>query len=119
MAKTGAGRQSSKKTGRESAPSDLSASRIRIDKWLWQARFFKSRTLASEVVESGHVRVNGTPVARASKEVGTGDTLTFAQGRNIRLIRILGTGVRRGPASEAQSLFIDLDAPLTEPPELE
>ena len=83
--------------------------RIRIDKWLWQARFFKSRSLASSVVEAGHVRVNAVKISRPSREVGPGDVLTFPQGRNIRLIRVLGTGVRRGPASEAQSLFLDLD----------
>ena len=87
------------------------APRLRIDKWLWQARFFKTRSLAAAVVEEGHVRVNGQPVARPSREVGPGDTLTFPQGRNIRLIRIVGTGVRRGPASEATTLFIDLDTP--------
>nr|WP_253944560.1 RNA-binding S4 domain-containing protein [Pseudogemmobacter hezensis] len=84
---------------------------MRLDKWLWQARFFKTRTLAALVVGEGHVRVNGTPVSRPSREVGPGDVLTFPQGRNIRLIRVLGTGVRRGPASEAQTLFLDLDAP--------
>ncbi|MFE3836491.1 RNA-binding S4 domain-containing protein [Rhodobacteraceae bacterium PA1-206B] len=93
--------------------------RIRIDKWLWQARFFKSRGLAAELVQGGHLRINGTPVSRPSREVGLGDVLTFPQGRNIRLIRIVGTGVRRGPATEAQTLFIDLDAPPVPPPPLE
>lgn len=95
------------------------APRLRIDKWLWQARFFKTRSLAAAVVEEGHVRVNGQPVARPSREVGPGDVLTFPQGRNIRLVRILGTGVRRGPASEATTLFIDLDAPAAAPGPLE
>lgn len=95
------------------------APRLRIDKWLWQARFFKTRSLAAAVVEGGHVRVNGQPVARPSREVGPGDVLTFPQGRNIRLVRILGTGVRRGPASEATTLFIDLDAPAAAPGPLE
>ncbi|MGA0540153.1 RNA-binding S4 domain-containing protein [Neotabrizicola sp. VNH66] len=114
MAKVGGGRHPLS----HEAPAPT-VPRIRIDKWLWQARFFKSRTLAAEMVETGHVRVNGTPVARPSREVGPGDTLTFPQGRNIRLIRILETGVRRGPASEAQTLFLDLDAPPMVPPPLE
>ena len=119
MAKYDPARSQNQKKGRESALSDFPEPRIRIDKWLWQARFFKSRSLANEVVEAGHVRVNGVKITKASREVGAGDTLTFAQGRNIRLIRILGTGVRRGPAIEAQSLFIDLDAPQEGPSELE
>jgi len=114
LAKTGGGRSGSP-AGKPAAPLP----RLRLDKWLWQARFFKSRTLAAEMVESGHVRVNGTPVARPSREVGPGDTLTFPQGNRIRLIRITGTGVRRGPASEAQTLFVDLDAPAAAPPPLE
>jgi ribosome-associated heat shock protein Hsp15 len=114
LAKVGGGRTG---TGHAAPPPVLP--KLRLDKWLWQARFFKSRTLAAEVVESGHVRVNGTPVSRPSREVGTGDVLTFPQGRCIRVIRILGTGVRRGPASEAQTLFIDLDVPPAAPPPLE
>lgn len=103
----------SRETGSKTASaSALAASpRLRIDKWLWQARFFKTRGLAAELVESGRLRVNGQPISRSSREVGPGDTLTFPQGRNIRLIRITGTGVRRGPASEAMTLFIDLDPP--------
>ncbi len=115
MAKVGGG----KAPAPRAAPGAAAAPRIRIDKWLWQARFFKSRTLAAEAVESGHVRVNGTPVSRPSREVGPGDTLTFPQGRTIRLIRIVETGVRRGPAPEAQTLFIDLDAPSAAPTALE
>ncbi|MDQ2064979.1 RNA-binding S4 domain-containing protein [Xinfangfangia sp. CPCC 101601] len=95
------------------------APRLRIDKWLWQARFFKTRGLAAELIESGHLRVNGQPIHRASREVGPGDTLTFPQGKNIRLIRITGTGVRRGPASEAMTLFIDLDPPAATPHRLD
>lgn len=114
MAKVGGGRGGAAET-----PPAPPAPKLRLDKWLWQARFFKSRTLAAELVESGHVRVNGTPVSRPAREVGPGDVLTFPQGRNIRLIRITGTGVRRGPASEAMTLFIDLDAPVAAPPPLE
>ncbi|GAB1362607.1 RNA-binding S4 domain-containing protein [Rhodobacter sp.] len=106
----------SRDTGPRPAPA---APRLRIDKWLWQARFFKTRSLAAAVVETGHVRVNGQPIARPSREVGAGDTLTFPQGRNIRLIRITGTGVRRGPACEAMTLFIDLDPPAAAPHPLE
>lgn len=101
------------------AHAGLQPPRLRIDKWLWQARFFKTRSLAAALAQSGHLRVNSQPIHRASREVGPGDVLTFPQGRMIRLIRIVGTGVRRGPACEAQSLFIDLDAPASPTERLE
>jgi len=81
---------------------------IRLDKWLWQARFFKTRTLAAKVVSGGHVRVNGTKTAKPAHRVGPGDTLTFPQGREIRVVRILELGERRGPATEARTLYQDL-----------
>ncbi len=84
---------------------------LRLDKWLWHARFFKTRSLASALVSKGRVRVNGTPAARPSRGVGAGDVLTFPQGRAIRVIRILALGERRGPASEARLLYDDLDPP--------
>lgn len=86
---------------------------IRIDKWLWFARFFKSRSLASKVVSSGNVRVNGAHIKKTSHLVCVGDTLTFAQQKDIRVVRIVQTGVRRGPAPEAQTLYEDLSPPRT------
>ena len=97
------------------APSD----RTRLDKWLWQARFFRSRTLAAELVTGGHLRLNGQRVTKPGAVVAAGDTLTFAQGERIRLIRVLDIGLRRGPATEAQRLYLDLDAPATVPQPLE
>ncbi|MCF1708997.1 RNA-binding S4 domain-containing protein [Tabrizicola sp. J26] len=82
----------------------------RIDKWLWHARFFKTRSLATAEVAAGHVRLNGQKIAKPAHPVGEGDTLTFPQGGRIRLIRVLTLGARRGPASEAQALYLDLDA---------
>ncbi len=82
---------------------------MRLDKWLWQARFFKTRTLANAQVLAGHVRVNGVRTTKAATLVGPGATLTFAQGDRVRLIRVVGLGERRGPASEAQALYEDLD----------
>jgi ribosome-associated heat shock protein Hsp15 len=83
--------------------------RLRLDKWLWQARFCKSRALAAALVADGHVRVNGTPVSRPGRDIVAGDVLTFPQGARIRVIRILALGQRRGPATEAQDLYADLD----------
>lgn len=88
-----------------------SAGKIRIDKWLWYARFFKTRTLASKVVSGGHVRVNGTKIAKSSYAVTVGDVLTFAQGTEIRIARIEALGTRRGPAPEAQTLYFDMSEP--------
>lgn len=83
--------------------------RIRIDKWLWHARFFKSRSLAADLIQNGRVRVNGQPVNRPSREIRPGDILTFPQGNMIRLIEVAAIGKRRGPATEASTLFTDLD----------
>ncbi len=88
---------------------DRTAGKIRIDKWLWQARFFKSRSLAAGVVTGGHVRVNGNKIAKASHAVVAGDVLTFPQGRRIRVVRLVALGTRRGPAPEAQELYEDLE----------
>jgi ribosome-associated heat shock protein Hsp15 len=95
--------------GPSGKPDPLAAQKLRLDKWLWQARFFKSRSLAAELIEAGSVRVNGTRISRPGRDIGTGDVLTFPQGTRIRLVRILALGVRRGPAAEAQMLYLDLD----------
>ncbi|WP_197916473.1 RNA-binding S4 domain-containing protein [Thiosulfatihalobacter marinus] len=84
------------------------APRQRLDKWLWQARFFKTRTLAARVVTGGHVRVNSNKVGKASHGVTVGDVLTFPQARRVRVVRVTALGERRGPASEAQGLYADL-----------
>ncbi|MCU0829883.1 MAG: RNA-binding S4 domain-containing protein [Tabrizicola sp.] len=95
--------------GPSGKPDPAAAQKLRLDKWLWQARFFKSRTLAAVVIAEGHVRVNGTRVSRPGREITEGDTLTFPQGHRIRVVRITALGQRRGPATEAQGLYVDLD----------
>jgi ribosome-associated heat shock protein Hsp15 len=84
---------------------------VRLDKWLWQARFFKTRSLATKLVAAGHVRVNALRVVKPATSIGPGDVLTFAQGARVRVIRVVAPGVRRGPASEAQTLYDDLTPP--------
>ena len=84
---------------------------LRIDKWLWQARFFKNRALAAELAEDGHLRINGHPTRKAGHGVGVGDVLTFPLGGRIRVVRVVALGYRRGPATEAGTLYLDLDAP--------
>jgi ribosome-associated heat shock protein Hsp15 len=81
---------------------------LRLDKWLWQARFFKSRTLAADVATKRKVRINRMVVTKPHYKVRPGDVLTFAQGREIRVVRILALGERRGPASEARTLYEDI-----------
>ena len=88
---------------------------IRLDKWLFQARFLKSRGLAADLIGEGKVRVNGQRTDKPARAVGEGDVLTFALHGRVRVVRILATGERRGPASEAQGLYEDL-APASEGP---
>lgn len=90
----------------------------RIDKWLWYARFFKTRSLATKFVNSGKIRVksNGQSgrITKPSQTVKLDDVLTFAMGRRIRVIKVRAPGTRRGPALEAQSLYEDLSPPHVE-----
>ncbi len=81
----------------------------RLDKWLWYARFFKTRSLATRVCTRGRIRVNGKVVRKAHYGLRPGDVLTFPQGHDIRVIRVLDPGSRRGPAPEAQALYDDLE----------
>lgn len=85
--------------------------KLRVDKWLWHARFFKTRSLAANQVSDGRLRINGEIRQKPASAVSAGDVLTFAQGDHIRVIQIDGLGVRRGPASEAQALYTDLSPP--------
>lgn len=85
--------------------------KLRVDKWLWQARFFKTRSIAAKVVAGGSVRLNGARIAKSSVAVGEGDVLTFPQARDVRVVRIVALGERRGPAPEARALYDDLSPP--------
>lgn len=82
--------------------------KIRLDLWLWYARFFKTRSLATKVCKAHKVRINGEHSKKASTTVGPGDVLTFPQGAHVRVVKILACGTRRGPAPEAQALYEDL-----------
>jgi ribosome-associated heat shock protein Hsp15 len=82
---------------------------LRLDKWLWFARFVKTRSLATKLVVDGRMRVNGAPTQKAHYAVKAGDVLTFPLGPHIRVIKVVALGSRRGPAAEAQSLYEDLD----------
>lgn len=84
---------------------------LRIDKWLWYARFFKSRTLAAALCGSGKLRLNSEPVRKSHQVLRVGDVLTFPQGSHIRVVRVEALATRRGPAKEAALLYEDLDPP--------
>lgn len=84
------------------------AETIRIDKWLWQARFFKSRSLAAGIVSAGKVRIDGNLVSKPARAVGPGMVLTFSKEGDVKVVKILACGERRGPAPEAQTLYEDL-----------
>ena len=81
---------------------------IRLDKWLWQARFFKARSISAKVISAGHVRLNGVKVKKTSTPIKLGDTLEFLQVETLRIVKIEALGTRRGPATEAQTLYEDL-----------
>ncbi len=78
--------------------------KLRIDKWLWAARFYKTRSLASEEVGKGRVEVNGQEV-KPARELKPGDTVTLRQGPVIRHVVVRGLSAMRGPAPVAQGLY--------------
>ena len=88
---------------------------LRIDKWLWQARFFKTRSLAAKLVQSGKLRLNGDLISKPSRMVSEGDVLTFPKALDTRVIEVRALGTRRGPAPEAQGLYRDLAPPEPKP----
>ena len=83
----------------------------RLDLFLWQARFCRSRALAADLAAGGRVRLNARPVAKPAQKVRPGDVLTFAQGPHLRTVRVRAPGARRGPPAEAAALYDDLHPP--------
>jgi ribosome-associated heat shock protein Hsp15 len=91
---------------------DPATAGLRLDKWLWQARFFKTRAVAAQLIGKGRLRINQTIVTKAHHRVRRGDVLTFPQGHTVRVVRVVELGSRRGPASEAQTLYEDVTTPI-------
>ncbi|MBP9686034.1 MAG: RNA-binding S4 domain-containing protein [Rhodoferax sp.] len=79
---------------------------LRIDKWLWAARFYKTRSLASDEIVKGRVQVNAQ-LAKPSKEVKVGDTVVLRQGPVSRTLTVQGISAQRGPAPVAQQLYTE------------
>lgn len=78
--------------------------RLRLDKWLWAARFFKTRGLAADEIDKGRLRVNGQ-VAKASRELRAGDVVGIRQGPVERTVVVRALSTVRGPAPQAQQLY--------------
>ena len=93
--------------------------RQRIDKWLWHARVVRTRTAAAALTDSGHVRVNGTRIGAPSRPVKTGDVVTVALDRTVRVLKVLGFAERRGDAEAARVLVEDLTPTVERPREPE
>ncbi|MGO1119774.1 RNA-binding S4 domain-containing protein [Rhodovibrionaceae bacterium A322] len=87
------------------APQDW----LRVDKWLFFARFCKSRALASKLCDSGNLRISNASVVKPHYKLRVGDVLTFPLGPYIRVIEVVALGKRRGPAPEARALYNDLN----------
>jgi len=86
---------------------DAAATKGRLDQWLWHARLFKTRTLATRMVRTGKVRVDGNKITKAGFLVEPEQTLTFRKDDRERVVIIKAIGTRRGPAPEAQTLYED------------
>jgi ribosome-associated heat shock protein Hsp15 len=97
------------------------ADRIRVDVWLWRARFAKTRAVATDLISAGGVRLmrdgQTRRLEKASASVSVGDVLVFQHGEGLRTVEVLALGARRGPAAEAQTLYRDLGAHLRNEPD--
>ncbi len=79
---------------------------LRIDKWLWAARFYKTRSLATDEIGKGRVQINGQDV-KPAREVRVGDEITVRQGMVTRVVQVRGLSLQRGPAPVAQMLYAE------------
>lgn len=101
------------------AAETSAAGSLRLDKWLWFTRAVKSRTLAAGLIEAGKARINREKVARSSQTVRIGDVVTLTVAHRVRVLEVAALGTRRGPATEAATLYIDLTPPETRQPGVE
>ena len=82
---------------------------MRVDRWLWAARFFKTRGLATDAVNAGHVRLNGARV-KPAKDVRPGDELEIRIGTTVWTLGVVGLSEQRGPAKQARELYAETEA---------
>jgi ribosome-associated heat shock protein Hsp15 len=92
-------------------PAVPATATLRLDKWLWHARVFKTRSLATRFCSEGRIRIGGRVIDKAHYAVKPGDVLTFAHGRDVKVLKVVALGTRRGPAPEARTLYEDLSTP--------
>ena len=92
-------RQPEEKTG---------ADKQRLDKYLWFARMARTRGASAELVTAGHVRLNGRKINQPSRAIAIGDVLTVSLSRDVRVLRVIAFGEKRGPYEEARHLYEDL-----------
>ena len=85
--------------------------KIRIDKWLWWARFFKTRSLSTKIVSKVSVRVNSRRIFKPSVEIKVDDVLTFTSGKSVRVIKVLSLGERRVNYEEARKMYENIENP--------
>ncbi len=95
-----------------SPPSSTASLSTRIDKWLWAARFYKTRSLATTAIDAGHVRLNGV-APKPAREVRAGDTIDLQIGAQHWTVLVRAIASLRGPASEAQKLYQETEASVT------
>ena len=89
-------------------PDSTPSTGVRLDKWLWAARFFKTRSLAAEEIHKGRVSVNGS-TAKAAREVRVGDTIALRQGNMPKTVIVRALSAMRGPAAVAQLLYAETE----------
>ncbi|HKQ44177.1 MAG TPA: RNA-binding S4 domain-containing protein [Rhizomicrobium sp.] len=77
----------------------------RLDKWLFCARFYRTRALAQTAAATGRIRLNGAKLDRPGHALKPGDILTLSKGARVMAVRVLGLAEKRGPAEEAQALY--------------
>ncbi len=95
-------------SGRSDPESKTPPDTQRADKWLWQARLYKSRSLAAREVMNGRLRINGVRASRPAAPVRPGDVLTLARAGRVDVLRVEALAQRRGPATEARLLYSEI-----------
>jgi ribosome-associated heat shock protein Hsp15 len=99
------------------APSgDVPGGTQRLDKWLWFARFARTRSLAAKLCQSGLVRLGGATTEKPNRAVRIGDVLAIPHGRMVRTVQVRGLGSRRGPPAEARALYEEVGQPTPREP---
>ena len=93
----------------------ININKVRADKWLWFARFFRTRSLSSKYISENGIRINGVKTKKPSASLKHGDIITLNTGNTTKVVKILSSGVRRGSALEAELLyFLQYSSFLTE-----